>query len=113
MSKFLAASAFAFALSTGAAYAQYVSSTPDMTPWMSSSTASASRMVQGSPDDVRARFGALSAEERQYMRDECLSSVAAQRSNTVVGGVDTMTTASITPDRTATFASMCQDVNAW
>lgn len=113
MRTFLAASAFAFALSTGAAYAQYVNSTADMMPWLPGSNASASMMIQGSPDDMRVRFGTLSAEERQYLRDECLSSIAANRSNTVVGGVDTMTTASITPEGTTTFARMCQDVNAW
>jgi hypothetical protein len=113
MRTFLAAAAFTFALSTGAVYAQYADGTSNMMSWMSGPNAYNSMMIQGSPDDARARFGTLSAEERQYMRDECLSSVAAHRSNAVVGSVDTMTTASITPDRTATFASMCQDVNAW
>lgn len=109
----LAVSAFAFTLVAGAAYAQNVSGTPDMLPSLSGSETyyTGTRMPDlRTPDDIRASFGALSAEERQAMRDECLSAMAASRMN---GAVDPQTTASISSNRPATFASPCQDTNTW
>lgn len=116
MRPILAVSAFAFTLVAGAAFAQNVSGTPDMLPSLSGSETyyTGTRMPDlRTPDDIRASFGALSAEERQAMRDECLSAMAANRMNTMNGAVDPQTTASIRSGRSSMIAGPCQDAHTW
>lgn len=111
-----AAAAFSMALASGAAYAQQQEGETDMQgplPGLETFHSDPSMTELRTPDEMRASFGALSAEEQQALRDRCQQASVAMDTDTTSEGVDDQTTASTTNDYPETFADLCREVNAW
>lgn len=118
--KLLAAVALAFAMSTGAAFAQNANqegasgeafAQPPL-PGLESFYTDETMTSMRTPDEMRASYDALSAEDRQALKDRCeMSTAEGTDMNT---GVDDQTTAStMESDVPQNFAELCAQVNQY
>lgn len=118
--KLLAAAALAFAVSTGAAFAQTATeegasgeafAQPPL-PGLESFYTDDTMTDMRTPDEMRASFDALSAEDRLALKNRCEMSTAEATDTTT--GVDEQTTAStMETDVPENFAELCAQVNQY
>ena len=118
--KLLTAAALAFAMSTGAAFAQSASeegasgeafAQPPL-PGLGSFYTDDTMTSMRTPDEIRASYDALSASERQVLKDRCEMSMA--EGTDMDDGVDQQTTAStMDSDVPENFAELCAQVNQY